>query len=83
MSLVGHQDRVVNEKRKALAFHRVRAVIKAQGQQILPVWQYLLEQKTCQTLIRPRLDLGENFGHDKNSVNVLQAASGIITRVHC
>ena len=73
-SLFAHQRRVVKEKRKALCTVFLPWSITKESRYC----QHLLEAKTCQTLIGPRLDLD----YDKNSMNALQATSGIVTRIH-
>ena len=80
MSLVGYQDRVVNEIEKR--FSSCSSCHQAPRKADTDSMAVSARTKTSQTLIRPRLDLGEDIGRDKNSVNALQAASGIITRVH-
>ena len=63
------------ERKEQSAFHRIPAVIKHQGEQILPTFA---RRKDTTDVIEPRL----NLGRDKNSMNAIQAATGIVARMH-
>ena len=70
-SLVAYQDRVVKEWRKSLFM----VILPWSSTMKSRYCQHLLEGKTRQSLIGPRLELG-------HSMNAVQADSSIVIRVH-
>ena len=77
--VVGCLSRLSDErKRKALFIIFLQWSITKESRYCLGYCQHLLEGKTRQKLIGPRLDLV----HDKNSMNSLKATSGIVTCIH-
>ena len=73
--VVGSSSGSSVERKEQSTFHRISAVIKHQREQILPA---SARRKDTSEVIGPRLDLGR----DKNGMNALQAATGIVTCIH-